>query len=140
MSSGTAGTTHTGVDHIGIAVRSLEERIPFYRDALALGEPEIEEIPDQKVRVAVFRTGASRLELLEPTSPESPIAKVMEKHGQAIHHLALCTSSVADSIAAVENAALRMIDSQPRQGAGGAQIAFVHPKSSGGVLLEFCQR
>ena len=138
--SGAGAAIVNGVDHIGIAVRSLEERIPFYRDVLALGEPEIEEVPDQNVRVAMFHTGTSRLELLEPTSPESPIAKFIEKNGEGIHHLALGTSGINGSIDAVENAGLRMIDSQPRQGAGGAQIAFVHPKSSGGVLLEFCQR
>ncbi|TVR66874.1 MAG: methylmalonyl-CoA epimerase [Spirochaetaceae bacterium] len=129
-----------GIDHIGIAVRSLDERVPFYRDTLGLGEPEIEEVPEQKVRVAMFHTGAGRLELLEPTSPESPIAKFMEKNGEGIHHLALGTEDITGSIGAVEGAGLRMIDSVPREGAGGAQIAFVHPKSSGGVLLEFCRR
>lgn len=129
-----------GIDHIGIAVRSLEERIPFYRDVLSLGEPELEEVPEQKVRVAMFHTGAGRVELLEPTSPESPIARFMEKNGEGIHHVALATGDVTAGIAAVEQSGLRMIDSTPREGAGGAQIAFVHPKSSGGVLLEFCWR
>jgi methylmalonyl-CoA/ethylmalonyl-CoA epimerase len=129
-----------GIDHIGIAVRSLDERIPFYRDVLALGEPEIEVVAEQKVRVAMFRTGAGRLELLEPTGPDSPIAKFIEKNGEGIHHLALGTDDIGGSIAAVEGAGLRMIDSTPREGAEGAQIAFVHPKSSGGVLLEFCRR
>lgn len=129
-----------GIDHIGIAVRSLEERIPFYRDVLALGAPEIEEVPEQKVRVAMFHTGAGRLELLEPTDPESPIAKFMEKNGEGIHHVALGTTDIEGSIHAVEETGLRMIDSVPREGAEGARIAFVHPKSSGGVLLEFCRR
>ena len=129
-----------GIDHIGIAVRSLEERIPFYRDVLALGAPEIEEVPEQKVRVAMFHTGAGRLELLEPTDPESPIAKFMEKNGEGIHHVALGTTDIEGSIHAVEESGLRMIDSVPREGAEGARIAFVHPKSSGGVLLEFCRR
>lgn len=129
-----------GIDHIGIAVRSLEERIPFYRDVVGLGEPELEEVADQKVRVAMFLTGAGRIELLEPTGPESPIAKFIEKNGEGIHHLALGTGDIERSIEAVEGSGLRMIDSVPRDGAGGAQIAFVHPKSSGGVLLEFCRR
>lgn len=129
-----------GIDHIGIAVRSLEERVPFYRDVLGLGEPEIEEVAEQKVRVAMFHTGAGKVELLEPTSPESPIAKFMDKNGEGIHHVALGTGDITASIGAVEAAGLRMIDSVPREGAGGAQIAFVHPKSSGGVLLEFCRR
>ena len=129
-----------GIDHAGIAVRSLEERIPFYRDVLGLGEPEIEEVPAQKVRVAMFQTGAGRIELLEPTSPESPIAKFIEKNGEGIHHLALGTEDINGAIQAVEAPGLRMIDSVPREGAGGARIAFVHPKSSGGVLLEFCRR
>ncbi len=130
----------TGIDHVGIAVRSLDERVPFYRDVLAMGEPELEEVPEQKVRVAMFRTGAGRIELLEPTDPESPIAKFIEKNGEGIHHLALGTGEINAGIAAVETAGLRMIDSTPRDGAEGAQIAFVHPKSTGGVLLEFCRR
>jgi methylmalonyl-CoA/ethylmalonyl-CoA epimerase len=140
------------IDHIGIAVRSLEERIPFYRDVIGLGEPEIETVKDQKVRTAVFFVGAGasagdsgidrrgRIELLEATDPESPIAKFIEKNGEGIHHIALRTSGLEDAIADVLDAELRMIDSKPRSGAGGAEIAFVHPKSTGGVLLEFCRR
>lgn len=152
------------IDHIGIAVRSLEERIPFYRDTLALGEPEIEEVPDQKVRTAIFfvgetdsatrqaaggpvdRTGddapdrRGRLELLEGTDPESPISRFIEKNGEGIHHIALRTGDILGTIDGVTAAGLRMIDTAPRSGAGGAEIAFVHPKSTGGVLLEFCRR
>lgn len=129
-----------GIDHIGIAVRSLTERIPFYRDVLKLGEPEIEEVADQKVRTAIFHTGHSRIELLEPTSEDSPIARFIEKKGEGIHHMALGTGEVAEAIGAVQSADLRMIDEAPRKGAGGAEIAFVHPKSTAGVLLEFCSR
>ncbi|MFP4152968.1 MAG: methylmalonyl-CoA epimerase [Alkalispirochaeta sp.] len=128
------------IDHIGIAVRSLEERIPFYRDILGLGEPELETVGDQKVRTAIFVAGEGRLELLEATDPESPIAKYIEKNGEGIHHIALRTSDLKDAIAGVLDAELRMIDEKPRAGAGGAEIAFVHPKSTGGVLLEFCRR
>lgn len=129
-----------GIDHIGIAVRSLEERIPFYRDVLGLGDPEIEEVPDQGVRTAIFPTGAGRIELLEATSEESPIARYLEKNGEGIHHVALGSTDIGAAIATVRDAGLRMIDEKPRDGAGGARIAFVHPKSSGGVLLEFCSR
>lgn len=133
------------IDHIGIAVRSLEERIPFYRDVLALGEPDIETVEDQKVRTAVFFVGddtdrRGRLELLEATDAESPIAKYIEKNGEGIHHIALRTGDLEGAIAGVLDAELRMIDEKPRAGAGGAEIAFVHPKSTGGVLLEFCRR
>lgn len=129
-----------GIDHIGIAVKSLEDRIPFYRDVLAMGEPEIEEVPEQKVRTAIFHTNHGRVELLEPTADDSPIAKFLERNGEGIHHLALGTADITGAITAVNSANLRMIDSSPRGGAGGAKIAFAHPKSTGGVLLEFCQR
>ncbi len=130
----------TGIDHIGIAVESLETRIPFYRDVLGMGEPEIEEVAEQKVRVAVFYTPHGRIELLEPTSPESPVAAFLEKKGEGIHHLALGSDAIEAQIAGVQEAGLRMIDATPRDGAGSAKIAFVHPKSTGSVLLEFCRR
>ena len=142
------------IDHIGIAVRSLEERVPFYRDVLGLGEPEIETVTDQRVRTAVFRTPgnsgvtsatsqttsvpAGRIELLEPTDDESPIARFLEKNGEGIHHIALGVDNVAAEITTVSEAGLRMIDETPRSGVGGTEIAFVHPKSTGGVLMEFC--
>jgi methylmalonyl-CoA/ethylmalonyl-CoA epimerase len=129
-----------GIDHIGIAVHSLDERIPFYRDVLGLGEPEIEEVADQRVRTAIFVTGESRIELLEPINGEGPIAAFLEKRGEGIHHVALGSSDVTASLAAVRGANLRLIDEVPRPGAGGAQIGFVHPASTGSVLLEFCQR
>lgn len=129
-----------GIDHIGIAVRSLNERIPFYRDVLGLGQPEIEDVPEQGVRTAIFVSGANRIELLEATSESSPIARFIEKNGEGIHHVALGSTEIAADIAAVTGADLRMIDIEPRIGAGGARIAFVHPKSTGGVLIEFCSR
>lgn len=130
----------TGIDHIGIAVASLDERIPFYRDVLGLGEPEIEEVTDQGVRAAVFATGAGRIELLEPTTDESAIARFLEKNGEGIHHLALGSDNLETAIDSVTGAGLRMIDEKPRPGAGGATIAFAHPRSTGGILLEFCKR
>ncbi len=129
-----------GIDHIGIAVKSLEERIPFYRDVLGLGEPEVEEVADQQVRTAIFDTGAGRVELLEPINGAGPIAAFLERSGEGIHHLALKSEEIEQDISAVLSADLRMIDSQPRSGAGGARIAFVHPKSTGSILLELCQR
>ncbi len=129
-----------GIDHIGIAVSSLEERIPFYRDVLGLGEPHIEEVPDQLVRVAVFALNAGRLELLEPTSIKSPIAQFIASRGEGLHHIALQTDTVEQSIAAITSKQLRMIDLEPRAGANRTKIAFVHPKTTGGVLLEFCSR
>lgn len=129
-----------GIDHIGIAVHSLETHIPFYRDVLGLGEPEIEEVPDQQVRTAIFHTGGSRVELLEPVDDSGPIAAFLERRGEGIHHVALASEGIGDDIARVVGSGLRMIDKEPRPGAGGAQIAFVHPKSAGSVLLELCQR
>ncbi len=129
-----------GIDHIGIAVRSLVDRIPFYRDVLGLGEPEIEEVEDQAVRTAVFHTDAGRIELLEPLHEGSPIATFLERRGEGIHHVALATDDITGGIGAVRDAGMRMIDAEPRAGAGGADIAFVHPKSTGSVLVELCQR
>ncbi|MBM3268207.1 MAG: methylmalonyl-CoA epimerase [Candidatus Sericytochromatia bacterium] len=128
------------IDHVGIAVRSLDEAIPFWRDTLGLVLHEVEIVADQQVRTAVFMAGANRIELLEPTGPDSPIARFIEKRGEGIHHLALRTGDVAGALGALREAGCRLVDEQPRPGAGGAQIAFVHPKSTGGVLLELSSR
>ncbi|MFW5693747.1 MAG: methylmalonyl-CoA epimerase [Alkalispirochaeta sp.] len=129
-----------GIDHVGIAVKSLEERIPFYRDVLGLGEPEIEEVADQQVRTAIFDTGAGRVELLEPINGAGPIGAFLTSRGEGIHHIALKSTGIEQDISAVISADLNMIDSEPRPGAGGARIAFIHPKSTGSVLLELCER
>lgn len=128
------------IDHLGIAVRSIEAAMPLYTGMLGLSLHEIEEVPDQKVRTAVFPVGESRIELLEPTSPESPVAKFLEKRGEGIHHVALGVSDVTEALARLKAEGATLIDETPRKGAGGALIAFVHPKSTGGVLLELCQR
>lgn len=128
------------IDHVGIAVRSLDEAIPFYRDVLGLRLHEIEEVADQMVRTAVFLSGENRIELLEPTSPESPVARFLEKRGEGIHHLALRTSDVSADLARMKAAGCRLIDERPRPGAGHADIAFIHPQSTHGVLLELCRR
>jgi methylmalonyl-CoA/ethylmalonyl-CoA epimerase len=128
------------VDHIGIAVRSLENTLPFYTDVLNLPLLGIEEVDTQRVRVAFLQAGGIKLELLEPTSEESPIAKFIEKRGEGIHHVALGVDSIEDRIIEMREKGIRMIDDQPRLGAGGANIAFMHPKSASGVLFELCEK
>ena len=128
------------IDHIGIAVRQLDDHIPFYRDVLQLTGLGTESVADQKVRVAMFRVGEVKIELLEPTSAESPIAKFIEKKGEGIHHIAYRTDDVKQEIAQIEARELRLIDQTPRAGAHGSLIAFLHPKSSGRVLTELCQK
>ncbi|MBJ6726725.1 methylmalonyl-CoA epimerase [Geomesophilobacter sediminis] len=127
------------INHLGVAVKSLDETIPFYRDALGMTLQGTEEVADQKVRVAFLSVGESKIELLEPTSPESPVAKFIEKNGPGIHHVAYEVADIEAAIAALVASGARMIDEKPRKGAHGAQIAFVHPKSSNGVLTEICQ-
>ncbi|OPL17718.1 MAG: methylmalonyl-CoA epimerase [Candidatus Aegiribacteria sp. MLS_C] len=129
----------TGIDHVGIAVESLNEAIPFYRDRLGLEYIGTEEVPDQKVRVAMFAAGESRIELLEPTSPDSPIAAALEKRGPGIHHIAYSVDDVRSKVGSLVGMGVRMIDREPREGAGGAMIAFIHPSDSGRVLTELCQ-
>lgn len=127
------------INHIGIAVQSLEASIPFYRDALSMPFQGIEEVAEQKVRVAMLQVGESKIELLEPTSPDSPVAKFLDKNGPGIHHIAYEVADIEVAIAHLTASGARMIDEQPRIGAHGSLIAFVHPKSSGGVLTELCQ-
>lgn len=127
------------INHIGIAVQSLDATIPFYRDALGMPFQGIEEVAEQKVRVAMLGIGEAKIELLEPTSPDSPIAKFLEKNGQGIHHIAYEVADIRAAIDHMQSQGARMIDEQPRNGAHGSQIAFVHPKSSNGVLTELCQ-
>lgn len=127
------------INHIGIAVQSLEASISFYRDALAMPFKGIEEVVEQKVKVAMLQVGESKIELLEPTCPDSPIAKFLEKNGPGIHHIAYEVADIEAAIAQLQAGGARMIDEQPRHGAHGTRIAFVHPKSSGGVLTELCQ-
>jgi methylmalonyl-CoA/ethylmalonyl-CoA epimerase len=129
----------TKINHIGIAVKSLNETIPFYRDNLGMELKGIEEVADQRVRVAMLQIGESMIELLEPTSDDSPVAKFIEKNGSGIHHIAYEVADIEASIAALLAAGGRMIDEKPRNGAHGTRIAFIHPKSSYGVLTELCQ-
>jgi len=127
------------VDHVGIAVRNLEEAVKVW-EGLGLKVEEIEEVPDQKVRTAIFHAGETRIELLEPTAEDSPIAKFIAKRGEGIHHIALGVTNIEEHLKELKERGYRLIDEKPRIGAGGAKIAFVHPKSVTGVLLELCER
>ncbi|HIJ95667.1 MAG TPA: methylmalonyl-CoA epimerase [Desulfuromonadales bacterium] len=127
------------INHIGIAVTSLEATLPFYRDNLSMPFAGIEEVSEQMVRVAMLQVGESKIELLEPTSPDSPVAKFIEKNGPGIHHIAYEVADIEAAIAKLTADGVRMIDAQPRAGAHGTRIAFLHPKASNGVLTELCQ-
>lgn len=126
------------INHIGIAVQSIDAALPFYRDNLGMVCAGLEEVAEQKVRVAMLQIGESKIELLEPTSPESPVAKFLEKSGPGIHHIAYEVCDIEAAIAKLQQEGVRMIDTAPRKGAHGTKIAFVHPKSSVGVLTELC--
>jgi methylmalonyl-CoA/ethylmalonyl-CoA epimerase len=127
------------INHIGIAVRSLDEAMPLYQHNLGMALMGVEEVGEQMVKVAFLQIGESKIELLEPTSTESPIAKFLEKSGPGVHHIAYEVADIELAISKLEQDGVRMIDKTPRSGAHGAKIAFVHPKSSGGVLTELCQ-
>jgi methylmalonyl-CoA/ethylmalonyl-CoA epimerase len=128
------------ISHIGIAVESIEQWIGFYRDILGLEFKGSEEVPEQKVRVAFLSIGESNIELLEPTSEDSPIAKFLEKRGGGIHHIAIQVDDIESALVRYQEAGARLIDEKPRVGAHNMKIAFIHPKSSGGVLIELCQQ
>jgi len=127
------------INHIGIAVKNLEASMPLYRDVLGMTFEGTEEVNDQRVRVAFFAIGESRIELLEPTTPDSPVAKFLEKNGEGVHHVAYQVADVAAALEELRNTGVRLIDEHPRRGAHGTQIAFLHPKATGGVLTELCQ-
>jgi methylmalonyl-CoA epimerase len=129
-----------GLDHLGVAVPSLEEALRLYRDLLGLELLEMETVESDGVRVAILELGGGHLELLEPTGPDSPVAKFLQKRGPGIHHLALSVSDCATALQAFAEAGVQMLDDTPRPGAGGKLIGFCHPKSTGGMLLELCQR
>src|SRR5665811_918278 len=130
----------TRIEHIGIAVNSLSDAIPFYEKVLGLKCYNIEEIADQKVRTAFFMIGQTKIELLESTDPEGPIGKFIEKRGEGIHHIAFSVEKIEEQLAHVANLGVRLIDSVPRKGAEGLDIAFLHPKSTSGVLIELCEK
>lgn len=128
----------THIEHIGIAVVSLEESIPYYEKVLGLKCYAIEEVSDQKVKTAFFRVGDTKIELLESTDPEGPIGKFIEKKGPGVHHLAFAMENVEDALKQAKEEGVRLIDEVPRSGAEGLKIGFLHPKSTQGVLTEFC--
>lgn len=128
------------VDHIGIAVKNIEETLGFYQDVLGLALQGVEVVEDQKVKVAFLPVGDTEIELLESTSEDGPIAKFIEKNGEGIQHIAFKVDNIEEAIQYMLEKGLKMIDETPRYGAGGAKIAFVHPKSSNRVLVELSER
>jgi methylmalonyl-CoA/ethylmalonyl-CoA epimerase len=128
------------IEHIGIAVNSIDEAKKYFEEVLGLECYAIEEVADQKVKTAFFQVGQTKLELLEATDPESPVAKFIEKRGQGIHHLAFAVDSASEALQNAENKGVSLIDKQSRKGAEGLNIGFLHPKSTFGVLTEFCSK
>ena len=127
------------IEHIGIAVKSLDEAIPFWEQKLGLKCYAIEEVKEQKVRTAFFKIGQSKIELLESTDPEGPIGKFIEKKGEGIQHLAIAVEGLQENLTELEGKGVQLIDKAPRKGAEGLDIAFLHPKSTAGVLMELCE-
>jgi len=129
----------TGLDHVAILVSDLDAAIRLYRDVYGLALAEVEEVPTEKVRVAIFGHGAGRIELVSPTGPDSPMAKAIERRGEGLHHICLEVPDIAKAMAALKAGGAPLLDETPRRGAGGAKVAFVHPKGSRGVLVELRQ-
>ncbi|MDR3255421.1 MAG: methylmalonyl-CoA epimerase [Synergistaceae bacterium] len=130
----------TVIDHIGIAVSDINEALKFWEGSLGIKCAGVETVEDQKVKTAFLPIKESEVELLEATSPESPIAKFIEKKGEGIHHIAIRVDNLEAALAELKGKNIRLIDETPRKGAGGAMIAFIHPKATGGILLELSQR
>jgi len=128
------------IDHLGIAVTDLEAAATLYESVLGVSRSAIEEVPTQKVRVVMFEVGESRIELLEPMSDDSPIAKFLAAKGPGLHHVGYGVDDVVAALAQAKAAGARLLDEEPKVGAHGARIAFIHPKSMSGVLTELCQR
>jgi methylmalonyl-CoA/ethylmalonyl-CoA epimerase len=128
------------IEHIGIAVKNLEESIKYYENVLGLKCYAVEEVKDQRVKTAFFMVGQTKIELLESTDPEGPIGKYIEKKGEGIHHLAFAVNNVAEALTEAEQKGIQLIDKAPRKGAEGLNIAFLHPKSTSGVLTELCSK
>lgn len=129
----------THIEHIGIAVKNLNESIKYYENVLGLKCYAIEEVKDQKVKTAFFMIGQTKIELLESTEPDGPIGKFIEKKGEGIHHIAFATENLKEALKSVEEKGIQLIDKEPRKGAEGLNIAFLHPKSTNGVLTELCE-
>ncbi|MFA5417874.1 MAG: methylmalonyl-CoA epimerase [Bacteroidales bacterium] len=127
------------IEHLGIAVNSLVEAIPYYENILGLKCYAVEEVVDQKVKTAFFKIGQTKIELLESTDPEGPIGTFIEKRGQGIHHVAFATEGIEDALDELAEKGVQLIDKKSRIGAEGLDIAFLHPKSTFGVLTELCE-
>ncbi len=127
------------IEHIGIAVRDLEASISLFEKMLGQKCYSIEEVPDQKVKTAFFKIGDTKIELLQSTDPEGPIGKFIEKKGEGVHHLAFAVDKIEEKLGQVSSAGFTLIDQKPRKGAEGLDIAFLHPKSTNGVLIELCE-
>jgi methylmalonyl-CoA epimerase len=128
------------IDHIGIAVSNLQESLSFWETSLGIELHGIEEVAEQNVRTAFLPVGGTEIELLEPTSADSSVAKFIEKRGEGLHHIAIRVDDIEAALAELKAKGIQLIDDTPRNGAGGARIAFVHPKATHGVLLELCER
>jgi methylmalonyl-CoA/ethylmalonyl-CoA epimerase len=127
------------IEHIGIAVNNLETAISFYEKVLGLKCYNIEEVPEQKVKTAFFLVGQTKIELLESTNPDGPIGKFIDKRGEGIHHIAFAVEKIEEQLTHAEKMGIKLIDTSPRKGAEGLDIAFLHPKSTNGVLIELCE-
>ena len=128
------------IDHVGIAVKDLSESLKFYEGILGLAAVDTETVEEQKVKVAFLPCGDSELELLESTDDEGPVARFIEKNGEGVQHIAIRVDNIEAALEELKESGLRLIDETPRYGAGGARIAFLHPKTTNGVLLELCER
>lgn len=129
----------THIEHIGIAVKNLEESIHYYENVLGLQCYAVEEVKDQRVKTAFFMVGQTKIELLESTDPEGPIGKFLEKKGEGMHHMAFAVENLEEALAETAEKGIQLIDKEPRKGAEGLHIAFLHPKSTFGVLTELCE-
>ena len=128
------------IEHLGIAVKSLDEAIPYYEQVLGFKCYAIEEVADQKVKTAFFKVGQTKIELLEPTSEESAVAKFIEKRGEGVHHIAFGVTDIRQRMTELAEKGVQLLQDEPKAGAGGAEVAFLHPKSSYGVLYELCEK
>ncbi|NMA91499.1 MAG: methylmalonyl-CoA epimerase [Firmicutes bacterium] len=128
------------IDHLGVAVRDLEAALHIFRDQLGIDVDGVEEVAEQKVKVAFLPLGESKIELLQSTDPEGPVARFIERRGEGIQHIAFRVENLEESLGRLKSKGVRLIDEKPRRGAGGARVAFIHPKSTCGVLIELCER
>ena len=128
------------IDHLGVAVRDLEAALHIFRDQLGIDVDGVEEVAEQKVKVAFLPLGESKIELLQSTDPEGPVARFIERRGEGIQHIAFRVENLVESLGRLKSKGVRLIDEKPRRGAGGARVAFIHPKSTCGVLIELCER